>query len=170
VFGRGSFGSKSDGRFGWKADIAIGGISLQPCLMRNAFWACLVIIVATGCSKTDAPKSCVPALPGWTTPQTGKPAFLLLANKVTLSGRDIRWNGVSIDEQTLTDYVRQSAAMSPVPFLIFDPTRTSDCAFASHVRDILDRGFPCREGACWQGTEAAFKRAPYKKYSGNAVP
>ena len=141
--------------------------SIAP--MRNAIFISIVTLVASGCSDKEAPQACVPVLPGWTTPQTGKPVSVI-ANTVTLSDREIRWNGVAIDGPTLAEYARQSAAMSPIPFLIFDPEEASDCSFATEVRDVLDPHFPCREGGCLQGTEAAFKRAPYRKPTGSAVP
>jgi hypothetical protein len=60
--------------------------------------------------------------------------------------------------------------MNPIPFLVFDPGVDPDCSFAIHVRDVLEREFHCGDGLCWQGSEAAFERAPYKNYTGNAVP
>jgi hypothetical protein len=137
--------------------------------MRKALWACALILVSGGCNKSEPPKPCVPVLSGWTTAQTGKPAYVI-ANTITLSGRVIRWNGVRIDEQTLVSYLRQARGMNPVPFLVLDPGASPDCSFATHLRDVLEREFPCRDGLCWQGSEAAFKRAPYKNYTGNAVP
>jgi hypothetical protein len=122
-----------------------------------------------GCNERLAQTTCVPALPGWATSETGKPVHLI-ANTVTLSGRDIRWNGVSIDEQKLVSHARQSSALNPVPFLIFDPGNAPDCQYATRVRDILDREYPCRDGACWLGSEAELKQAPFKPYTGNAIP
>jgi hypothetical protein len=129
--------------------------------MRTALRICAALLTVSGCSKAEPRRSCVPVLPGWTSPQTGKPVSLA-ANNVTLAGREIRWNGVRIDERTLASYLRQSAAMNPIPFVIFDPGTSPDCYFATHVRDILEKAYPCREGMCWQGSEAAFKRAPYR--------
>jgi hypothetical protein len=61
--------------------------------------------------------------------------------------------------------------MNPIPFLIFDPGPAPDCSFATHIRDLLDREFPCREGACWQGSELAFKEARYQSPKNpSAVP
>lgn len=137
--------------------------------MQKALWTAALILVCDGCNKSEPPKACVPALSGWTTAQTGKPAYLLW-NEVALDGHLIRWNGVQIDEQTLVSYLRRSRAMNPVPYLVFDPGPAPDCTFASHIRDVLEREFHCSEGLCWQGSEAAFKRAPYKNYGGNAVP
>jgi len=137
--------------------------------MRKALLTYAVILVFGGCNKSEHPKVCVPVLSGWMTAQTGKPAYVA-ANTVTLGGREIRWNGVQIDERTLVSYLRQSRGMNPAPFLVFDPGASPDCSFATHIRDVLEREFPCGEGLCWQGTGAAFKRAAYKNYAGNAVP
>lgn len=137
--------------------------------MRGIFWLSLVILAMSACNEDKTPASCVPALPGWATPETGKPVHLI-ANSVTLSGRSMRWNGVAIDEQTLISYARQSAAMNPLPFLIFDPGVAPDCSFARRIRDTLNSEYPCSEGACWHGSEAALEMAPFKTPKGNAVP
>jgi hypothetical protein len=137
--------------------------------MRGVFRLCVAILATSGCNDAKAPSSCVAALPGWATPETGKPVHLI-ANEVTLKGHDIRWNGVAIDEQTLADYARQSAALNPVPFLIFDPGTASDCSFARHVRDTLDHEYPCRDEACWQGSKAALDKAAFKTPKGEALP
>ena len=60
--------------------------------------------------------------------------------------------------------------MSPVPFLVFDSGVSPDCSFARHIRDILDREYPCRDGACWQGSKASLEAAPFKAPKGNAIP
>ena len=156
-------------RSGWKAVIARCASSLQHLLMRKAFQVCLVILATTACNERQTPSVCVPVLTGWSTPETGKPVHLI-ANTVTLNGHNVRWNGVAIDELTLTNYLRETVAMDPVPFLIFDSGVSPDCSFARHIRDILDREYPCREGACWQGSKAALEAAPFKAPKGNAVP
>jgi hypothetical protein len=61
--------------------------------------------------------------------------------------------------------------MNPTPFLIFDPGEKPDCSFATHVRDVLQRDFPCDAGACWQGSELAYEQAPYQRPKNpSAVP
>ena len=137
--------------------------------MRRGFTLCLAILAVSGCNEKQAPSICVPVLSGWASPETGKPVHLI-ANSVTLNGRNMSWNGVAIDEQRLTSYVRQTAAMDPLPFLIFDPGVAPDCSFARHIRDVLDREYPCSDGACWQGSEAELEQTPFKSPKGNAVP
>jgi hypothetical protein len=137
--------------------------------MRKALTICLAVLALAACSKREAPTICVPVLPGWSTEQTGKPVSTI-ANNVTLRGREILWNFSPIDEPTFVSYVRQTAVMNPVPFMIFDPGAAPDCSFATHIRDTLDQELPCRDGACWQGSKEAFDRAPYKKLTGSGVP
>ena len=127
------------------------------------------LLILAACSR-EVPQICVPVLPGWSSEQTGKPAGALLANVVTLDGSNILWNGQPISEQTLTRYAGQMAGMNPIPFMILDPGKASDCTFARHIRDVLDKELPCREGACWQGSKAAYERAPFKKQTGTGVP
>jgi hypothetical protein len=137
--------------------------------MRKELQVCFVIFAISACNKRQTPSACVPVLPGWSTPETGKPVHPI-ANTVTLNGHNVRWNGVTLDEETLTNYLRETAAMDPMPFLIFDSGVSPNCRFARHVLDILDREYPCREGACWQGSKAALDEAPFKAPKGNAVP
>ena len=108
-------------------------------------------------------------LPGWATEQTGKPVYVI-GNTVALNGREIRWNGVRIDEHTLADYLRKMSVMNPIPLIIFDPGKAPNCAFARRIRDTLDRELPCRDGLCWQGSKAAFDRAPFRSPTSSAVP
>jgi hypothetical protein len=123
-----------------------------------------VQLVIAGCSKTGENDVCVPVLSGWATPESGQPVYLL-ANSVRVYGHAIRWNGVTVDERTLETYLRKSAELNPRPFVIFDP-QSSDCQFAVRVRDVIDRNYPCREGACGQGTKEAFERTPFRPHRG----
>lgn len=72
---------------------------------------------------------------------------------------------MQVSEQTLAAYLQESARLDPMPFVIFDPP-TRDCAFARRVRDIVDGNYPCRDGACGQGTVEAFGKAPFRKRGG----
>jgi hypothetical protein len=123
--------------------------------MRTAICVCLTALTLTGCIERHDSVACVPVLHGWATAET-KRGDAFVSDTVRLAGHDIRWNGKRIDELTLIRFTRQLAPSSPVPFLIFDPGLSPDCAFATHVRDILDQNYPCREGACGQGPVAAF--------------
>ena len=156
-------------RCGWKADIASWGHSSHHPLMRKAICICVALLAATACSKREPPKVCVPVLPGWSSEQTGKPVSTI-ANRVTLSGHEILWNGYPTDEQTFNDLVRQMSVLDPVPLMSFDPGIAPDCSYARHIRDTLDQNLPCREGQCWQGSKAAYDRAPYRKHTGAGVP
>ena len=137
--------------------------------MRTAGIICATLLACGGCTKAEAPHACVPVLQGWSSEQTGKPVATI-ENRVTLSGHQILWNGYPLDEKTLDRYLRTVAVMNPIPFMVFDPGPTPDCAFARHIRDMIDRQLPCREGGCWQGSKQAYERAPYKKPTGSGVP
>ncbi len=138
--------------------------------MRGALCIFLAMFTEGACSKSEAPAACVPVLQGWATPETGKPASVI-DNLLTLTGREMRWNGVRIDELTLAEYVRRSAAMQPIPVLIFDPGDPPECSFATKIQAEIDQVYPCRDGACWQGSKAAFERANYRiPRNSSAVP
>jgi len=124
--------------------------------MRIAICVCLTALALGACKERHEPAACVPVVPGWATAES-KIGDAFISNTVRLVGHDIRWNGKRIDEPTLIRFTRQLAPSSPVPFLIFDPGPAPDCAFATHVRDVLDQNYPCREGACGQGSAAAFR-------------
>lgn len=102
--------------------------------------------------------------PGWTTSEIGSPPFFV-ANRVLVSGGEIRWNGVVVDEAMLAKYVRLSSKLNPMPFVMFDP-ETGECAFATRVRDIIDGNYLCRDGARRQGTAEAFRKAPHRTKPG----
>jgi hypothetical protein len=132
--------------------------------MRDSVILAAVLLTLASCARERSNDVCVPVLPGWTTPRTGQPPFFV-PNVVRVSGNQIRWNGVQVSEQTLAAYLQESAQLNPMPFVIFDP-QTRDCAFASQVRDIVDANYPCRDGACGQGTAEGFKNAPYRTTNG----
>jgi hypothetical protein len=142
---------------GWKADIASRPKSLQHRTMRTMLCAFLIVFALTGCQKhsAPAPRSCVPALPGWLTAEPRR-GDLFVANVVSLAGHGVLWNGSPVNEQVLVQYARQLAPRSPVPFLVLDPGPSPDCSFARHVRDVLDQNYPCHEGKCGQGPTSNF--------------
>ena len=144
----------SDCSLRWKAAIASCDRSLQRSTMRAALYLSLIGFTLSGCNKPQETSVCVPVLPGWVT--KAKPADIFVVNQVRLAGHGILWNGSPIDEETLTKYARQLAPKSPVPFLVFDPGPSPDCAFARQVRDVIDQNYPCRKGACGQGSSTNF--------------
>jgi hypothetical protein len=134
--------------------------------MRSLLLAALLLLSACG----DAPdhQSCVPVLPGWQSPD-GNPAGVTM-NMVRVSGHELRWNGAAVDEATLQRYLRAASQMFPMPFLVFDP-ETNDCAYARRVRDLIDRNYPCRDGACGQGTREGFGMPPIENnHDGSPSP
>jgi hypothetical protein len=131
--------------------------------MRSALSVAPVLLALLGCSKAEG-GLCVALGEGWTTPKAGQPVHLV-SNTVGVRGREIRWNGVTISEQTLADYLRRTARAEPLAFIIFDP-QGEDCAFATHVRDLINRNYPCRSGMCGQGMRRAFDAAPYRNMAG----
>ena len=146
---------------GGKRSLRVGHHPAKYLVMRTTFAAVAVALLATlGCSG-NAPASCPSLLPGWATPTSGQPVHHVV-NVVTVQGGQAHWNGVVTDEQALSTYVRKTAVMDPLPFVIFDPQGT-DCESATRLRDIIDRNYPCRDGACGQGSRAAFERASYKE-------
>lgn len=140
---------------------------LRKHLMMRALLlpAAITLLSVTGCSKSGPASSCPLVLRGWSTARAGIPVHFI-SNNVTVEGRQIRWNGVVIDEQTLENYVRTTAKTRPLPFIIFDP-QTSDCAYAARLRDLIDSNYPCSDGACGQGSRSAFDRAPYRQTTGS---
>jgi len=123
--------------------------------MRTALCVSILAFALSGCNKQQDNRACVPILPGWATAGTAR-GDAFVSDTVSLAGRDITLNGKRIDELTLIRFTHQLAPSSPVPFLIFDPGPSPDCEFATHVRDILDHNYPCRDGGCGQGTAADF--------------
>jgi hypothetical protein len=146
---------------GEKRSLRVGQHPAKYLVMRNTIPAVVAVLFATlGCSGS-APSSCPSVLPGWATPTIGQPVHHV-ANVVTAQGGLAHWNGVRTDEKTLSTYLLQTATMDPLPFVIFDPQGT-DCESATRLRDIMDRNYPCRDGACGQGSRADFERASYKE-------
>ena len=122
-----------------RADFAIVGVSLV-CAFTQA------------CTVEPADLPCVTVLPGWETPEKdGLPREAFVQNLVSVEDQVIRWNGVAIDDETLIEYLLESKALVPVPWIRFDPG-SADCATGVRVRDLIDRNYPCREGCvCGQG-------------------
>ena len=58
----------------------------------------------------------------------------------------IRWNGVTISNAKLLDYLRESADQFPLPFLAVR-VRSQDCGGIEVLRQV-DRIYHCRHGAC----------------------
>ena len=58
--------------------------------------------------------------------------------------------------------------MYPLPFLIFDP-QGADCQDAVRLRNLIERNYPCRDGACGQGSQGAFEKARYKETGGSTA-
>ena len=86
---------------------------------------------------------------GWAATGRGRPVQIV-ANQVTLHHRQTRWNNVIVDERRLTELLRQTSAAAPRPVILFSPD-PSDCAFSAHIRALIIRAYPCREGYCWLG-------------------
>lgn len=124
----------------------------------------VLLFTVAACARENSSEACVPVLAGWATPQTGQRPYLI-PNLVRVTDNQIKWNGVQVNEPILGAYLRESARMNPMPFVVFDP-ETGDCAFARRVRDIIDRSYPCSDGACGQGTLEAFRSAPFRKRPG----
>lgn len=114
------------------------------------------LLFASACS-TDGGSGCALALPGWLTAESDPPHYVV-KNTVRLSGGDIFWNGVTVDEETLAMYLRKTAAEFPLPFVVFEEG-PNDCAFAGRVGHLIDQNYPCREGACGQGPAGAFNKS-----------
>lgn len=126
--------------------------------MRTAIFAIAALVAVTGCKANIEADTCAPVLPGWKTPQMKKQPEYFVRNLVRINGHVIRWNGVVVDEPTLRSYLILSASTTPLPFLLFNPQST-DCDLSVRVRDLIDQAYPCREGACGQGSPEAFEAA-----------
>jgi hypothetical protein len=89
---------------------------------------------------------CVPTLPAWVSPleQSG---LQLRPNTVGLRGRELRWNGMTIDEKQLSAHLRSAAKLNPLPPLVMR-SDYNDCAFAHRVERLLKASYPCSGGRC----------------------
>jgi hypothetical protein len=123
----------------------------QRQVVRTLALTALLFIAA--CSD-EGGTGCVPVLSGWRTPESGQPHYTV-KNTVSLRGRDILWDGVPVDEETLADYLRRGAGALPVPFVVFDPG-AEDCAFATRVQAVIDQNYPCGNGACGRGLAESY--------------
>jgi hypothetical protein len=125
--------------------------------------AILAAISMSACQqRTPVSASCPATLPGWDSPQTGQ-AVRVTENEIRVLHREIFWNGEKVNGATLDRYVKESKALNPIPFLIFDPSGADDCDYATQIRDLLNRA-GCNEGGCGQGSRDAFRHAPFKHY------
>lgn len=131
--------------------------------MRVVTSAGLLLLASVGCTSGEAETDCVPVLQGWFVPAAGQPHYFF-ANNIRVRGQDIRWNSTPVDEETLQAYLKQSAQLEPMPFIVFDPTG-ANCEMGVRVRNLIDRNYPCREGACGQGARAAFDEAPFRTHT-----
>jgi hypothetical protein len=103
-------------------------------------------------------------LPGWAPPEVGK-AERTGVNSVRLIGRQLSWNGMDIDEETLRSYLLESHRLGlaakkrnpeiDLPFLIFSP-ETNDCELARQIQTLIEQNYPCSSGICGQGRPESF--------------
>jgi len=126
--------------------------------------ASLSIVLVCVASPSAGYAGAAPAPRGWSSPVTGKPAYWT-KNTITVRGKQLRWNGVSVDAVTLLRYVRESATYSPLPLLVFDGSPAGS-VYASHIRDLIERNYPCRTGACFQGSDLELNRTRYRRRDG----
>ena len=61
-------------------------------------------------------------------------------NKITINAQGVvSWNGATVDEVTLTDYLNQSVGLSPQPELHFQPDATARYEVVDGVMAIIKR-------------------------------
>jgi hypothetical protein len=132
--------------------------------MRTAIPATLALVVASGCGRTEEAASCVGVPTGWIAPGRGRPVHFVV-NEITIQSRQIRWNGVIIDERQLGDYLRQTAGAAPQPVVVFSPD-SSDCDFSTRIRSSIEHAYPCHDGSCWLGSRATFEAEPFQRSNG----
>ncbi|MBD8677129.1 ExbD/TolR family protein [Sphingomonas sp. CFBP 13720] len=61
-------------------------------------------------------------------------------NKITINAQGVvSWNGATVDEVTLTDYLNQSVGLSPQPELHFQPDATARYEVVDGVLAIIKR-------------------------------
>lgn len=126
--------------------------------------ATLSLVLACAASASPGHAGDAPAPKGWSTPTTGKPAYWT-RNIITVRENRLYWNGVTVDEVTLLRYVRESATLNPLPLLVFDAQLQGN-GYASHIRDMIAKNYPCRAGACFQGSPLSLDRTPYRRSKG----
>src|SRR5690348_11221479 len=111
----------------------------------------LLVALALFASTANGPSRCVPILPASVSPYE-KGGLQLLPNIVSLRSRELRWNGMRIDERRLSILLRWSAKkLNPLPSLLFK-SNYADCAFAHHIERLLKGSYPCSGNRCSQVT------------------
>ena len=96
------------------------------------------------------PQQCGTLLPGW-----AKPGLKLSApvNTVRVQ-RDgsLIWNGSSVNEGHVAEYMGLVGSMKPQSFTILDIENGAPCEQVNLVRKIVEEGADCREtGTCGEG-------------------
>jgi len=79
---------------------------------------------------------------------------------IQTSAHDYRWNGVTISEKTLRDYLSEAGALGMPPPLsvVFAPD--TPCATVAMVRRAIDTRMSCGNGsACAEYSEAEWEKA-----------
>ena len=103
---------------------------------------------------------CPSLLKGWSEPQNGRSAFRTM-NTITLTESGAKWNGQSISDDELRQYLSIGKTMDPVPFTVFDPSGAPNCREAAKLRDKINDAADCQVGGdCGQGSVAVWKTAP----------
>jgi len=107
----------------------------------------LLVALALFASTAKGPSRCVPILPASVSPY----GLQLLPNIVSLRSRELRWNGMRIDERRLSILLRSAKKLNPLPSLLFK-SNYADCAFAHHIERLLKGSYPCSGNRCSQVT------------------
>lgn len=84
-----------------------------------------------------------------------RPPYLLQTG-----AHDYRWNGATISEKTLRDYLSDTAALSMPPPLSVAFAPDTPCATVAMVRRAIDTRMSCGSGsACAEYSEAEWEKA-----------
>jgi len=107
------------------------------------------------CALTAAaPASAAPAIAtcggpgdGWKTTRSdpGLQVNLVVLND---SGTQPTWNGITVTEQQVRQYVGITAQMKPVPVFVLVVSPHADCGEASAYRKMASELLNCEQGKC----------------------
>ena len=100
------------------------------------------------------PGTCGPPPSGWGTSQ---PDATQVVNAVALQGQPggaradvprVTWNGSSVTQEQVREYVGITKTMNPVPTLLLVVSPSADCAEVRMFRQMIDETLNCESGQC----------------------
>ena len=122
----------------------------------------IILRTLLGISTFALVASASPALPGtcgappsgW---KTSRPDATQVVNAVAIQGQPegaradaprLTWNGTSVTQEQVREYVGITKTMNPVPTLLLIVSPSADCAQVSMFRHMIDETLDCESGQC----------------------